>query len=114
VRQGIALSGDDDSGLAGIGYDGTGNTGRFSDLEADDIQVCLQFAAKLSDVKSLARTTGCGSLLTLGYLASLPCNFKVSVTMCCSARPAFRQYYGRYGTQSPATRGSADFDYERR
>jgi uncharacterized protein (DUF433 family) len=30
----------------------------YPDLEADDIQACLQFAAKLSDVKSLARTTG--------------------------------------------------------
>ncbi len=30
----------------------------YPDLEADDIQACMQFAARLSDVKSLARTTG--------------------------------------------------------
>lgn len=30
----------------------------YSDLDSDDIEACLQFAAKLSDVKSLARTTG--------------------------------------------------------
>jgi uncharacterized protein (DUF433 family) len=29
----------------------------YPDLEAEDIQACLQFAARLSDVKSLARAT---------------------------------------------------------
>lgn len=29
----------------------------YPDLEAADIQACLQFAARLSDVKSLARAT---------------------------------------------------------
>jgi uncharacterized protein (DUF433 family) len=29
----------------------------YPDLEVEDIQACLQFAARLSDVKSLARAT---------------------------------------------------------
>ena len=29
----------------------------YPDLEAEDIQACLQFAARLTDVKSLARAT---------------------------------------------------------
>ena len=46
-----------------LGLMGTGMTAQdvladYPDLEADDIQACLQFAAKLSDVKSLARATG--------------------------------------------------------
>ena len=44
--------------LLGSGMTASEVLADYADLEADDIQACLQFAAKLSDVKSLARTTG--------------------------------------------------------
>ncbi len=41
--------------LLGSGMSSEDILADYPDLEAEDIQACLQFAARLSDVKSLAR-----------------------------------------------------------